>query len=401
MYLDNIGKKYTIKETIGGGGYGAVFRCIRKDDQKEFAIKKIEKSLWNIKTFIMEFSIYENIEHPNIPKLIDWSDDKTHVYMILPLYDPWNFIRKKSIYDFISDFFSAIIIIHENKIYHGDIKTYNIVYDKINDRYLVIDFGISRYSDGCVTQISTTPPFEDPEYVYYKYNRIESELYPVAITICDFYCLYNKLPVKNKLIKTNDDKLNRILDDLTIGVDHRLSCLEIAKKYKINVVDGFFSSFSPTIKPSNCTPIFEEIVTKFLSFKLEIKSQYIFTGIQIFKVLYQQYQLNYGREMKVNVGLQYLYNCIYLISSLYFDEQYTRVKKNKDGDEFLPNIEYLLIILSMVPNYLHPKSPYDRVNYAEELKQFIPTLKTCTSTIRITRGGTRYKNMLFSQLIKL
>lgn len=46
----------------------------------------------------------------------------------------------------VREILSALLILHEHEISHNDLNFYNILYDQEGDRYVVIDFSLSRFN---------------------------------------------------------------------------------------------------------------------------------------------------------------------------------------------------------------------------------------------------------------
>jgi hypothetical protein len=61
-------ENYSVKEKLGKGSYGEVFRCIDKDTGEEFAFKigKYRTSETERRSFRNEISVLKRLDHPNI-----------------------------------------------------------------------------------------------------------------------------------------------------------------------------------------------------------------------------------------------------------------------------------------------------------------------------------------------
>eukprot|EP01068_Selenidium_serpulae_P004818 Selendium_serpulae@DN3762_c0_g1_i1.p1 len=155
-----LNERYLItQEIIGTGINGAVRVATHKDTKKRYAVKTL--SLEGIKTrrrsmLHNEVSIYLQLDHPNIAKLIEVfeeSDKAIHLIMELctgkELYDRLASKRKYSEADakkVTREMLSAINYCHKRRICHRDLKLENWVYASPDEAapLKLIDFGFSR-----------------------------------------------------------------------------------------------------------------------------------------------------------------------------------------------------------------------------------------------------------------
>jgi len=208
----NIGS-YRIKELIGKGGMGAVYKAERStgDFSHEVAIKLIRPGVLStplVERFARERQTLANFSHPYIARLFDGgtTDDGTP-YIIMEFVDgasitEWVNLRDKSTAERLTLFkhaCEAIRYAHQNLIVHRDITPNNVLVTKHGDVKL-IDFGIAKSveghgafntSDNSLNSLSFTPGFAAPE---------RSKGAP-ANTLSDIYSLGRLLSV---LIKPAD-----------------------------------------------------------------------------------------------------------------------------------------------------------------------------------------------------
>lgn len=423
-YQVDIRQIYKTHEILGEGVYGVAYRATRLIDGKEFVIKKLIKSEENfgsketagskqvVDSFIREYTIYTNVNHINIPKLIDWSFDKDYLYIVFPLYKNWDYKSGRSVEGFISDIFSAVICLHDNGILHGDLKIDNVVYDEKMGKYLIIDFGISRYAYQfsdlyMVHGIVNADQYRDPEYkidVKYKnddiktiiYNDIKTELYSIAILIVNYFFL-SKLGNRHshyKLTKLQDKKIDAIISDLTKSVDFRNSLREIAIKHKIPITQGTYNRDNSSLPIKICSETYITIIDIFNKItQFKVQSAFVFLGVQLFKMVYHCFIECYLREPTIKEGFKLLMGSIYISNNLYYNTNMGKIKVVYENIEYTfdpyGELNVLLHIMILTPESLHPyTASLAMSSSAEELKQFLPTFYTCNEKIpKLNYGG--------------
>ena len=161
-------KNYEIKEAIGAGGFGRVFKAFDKINKRECALKILDKKYINKsneKDYLLnstdnEIKIQKLCKSKNVVELYDSFETKKSIVIVMELLDcdfdtyMKHFIENDEIpycFDFIQKFFidlnNAIKILYKNHIMHRDIRPANIFIKKEND-YIIPklgDFGISTF----------------------------------------------------------------------------------------------------------------------------------------------------------------------------------------------------------------------------------------------------------------
>lgn len=168
---------YEIREQIGAGGFGAVYRAFQPILKREVAIKVILPEYANSPDFIRRFEIEAEVvarlEHPHIVPLFDYWREPDSAYLVMRLLRGGtlqdiiedNTPSLEQIADIMDQIASALHISHRNGVVHRDIKPGNILLDEDGNAYLT-DFGIAQSTDyesitgdeGITGSISHTPP---------------------------------------------------------------------------------------------------------------------------------------------------------------------------------------------------------------------------------------------------
>ncbi|MCB9453078.1 MAG: protein kinase [Anaerolineaceae bacterium] len=148
-------KGYELRERIGAGGFGAVFRAYQSTVGREVAVKVILASLTNQPEFIRRFEgeaqLVARLEHPHITPLYDYWRDPDGTYLVMRLLrggslrdalvnGPYDLRTAAQLLDQVA---GALSLAHRNNVIHRDIKPGNILLDEDGNAYLT-DFGIAK-----------------------------------------------------------------------------------------------------------------------------------------------------------------------------------------------------------------------------------------------------------------
>lgn len=164
--------KYTIKKTLGGGGFGTTYLATEKPSGKLVAIKTLNAtqqgkanftSLQN--KFVQEAFRLAKCRHPHI----------VSVYTVFPEGDLWHlvmeYVEGKNLADYleargilsetealriIGEIGDALSYLHGEGLLHRDIKPQNIMLRRDNSKAVLIDFGLAREFSTGYTQSLTS-----------------------------------------------------------------------------------------------------------------------------------------------------------------------------------------------------------------------------------------------------
>src|SRR5215468_6666216 len=90
-YINRIIKGYELREQIGAGGFGAVYRAHQPSVGREVAIKVILPERANnldfIRRFEVEAQVIARLEHPHIVPLYDYWRDPDGAFLVMRWLD--------------------------------------------------------------------------------------------------------------------------------------------------------------------------------------------------------------------------------------------------------------------------------------------------------------------------
>lgn len=188
-------KDYDIKEMIGVGGFGEVYRAYQQSLNREVAIKVISPTIAQQPDFIRHFEAeaqrIAHLEHMNIVPLYDYWRDPNGAYLIMRYLRAGNLgsSLNKRHYELrvaggvLSQIASALHVAHRNYIIHQNIKPTNILMDNDGNAYLS-DFSIFNRQNRLDGKESThAASYVAPEQVRGEAITPQTDIYSLGIVL--------------------------------------------------------------------------------------------------------------------------------------------------------------------------------------------------------------------------
>jgi len=177
-----VGGSYTLREKIGEGGMGAVWRATQKTIERDVALKIIHPSLVSPtlrKRAEDEIRVLGQLNHPGIVRIFaaGFHEDPRHgtiPYFAMELVEGVSLNRwarehrgdRRRILEAVSALCESVQAAHDRRIVHRDLKPANIMV-RGDGRPVVLDFGISRLVGMAEADephiFSGTPQYAAPE----------------------------------------------------------------------------------------------------------------------------------------------------------------------------------------------------------------------------------------------
>lgn len=155
---------WKLGRVFNNGAFGIIRECFNIDDANEVRAVKIisiRKSRSCLKNFKSEIIMWSKLKHKYIVPLIDVKITIDNIFLIMPLYNEGSLFDKVKhwennnvsldrrcniILEYVQIITESIKYLHDNGIYHGDIKLENFLLDK--NVPLLCDFGMCNYDTG-------------------------------------------------------------------------------------------------------------------------------------------------------------------------------------------------------------------------------------------------------------
>ena len=131
---------YEELSTLGEGAYGIVKKvCLKNNKETIRAMKIISKQnvvKGQINKLFEEIEILRKLEHPNIMKIYEYFIDENNLYIISEFCDEGDLLGKMKklnkmselvVKYLMSQILDALLYLHANRVFHGDIKLENIM----------------------------------------------------------------------------------------------------------------------------------------------------------------------------------------------------------------------------------------------------------------------------------
>ncbi len=209
-------ERYEIKDKIGQGGLGAVYRAIDGQLKREVALKRLlpageegpaEDEVDNL---LKEATTLSALQHPNIVTVYDVGTDEKGPFVVMELLKGETFdetvergaLTEKDFRNVVAQTMEALVAAHHEGIVHRDLKPSNLMVNWLPSgkfQIKILDFGLAKFSKKPAVQtIDQTDAilgsiyFMAPE----QFERVpldaRTDLYSIGALY--YYCLTGEYP---------------------------------------------------------------------------------------------------------------------------------------------------------------------------------------------------------------
>src|ERR1017187_3591440 len=189
--------RYEVREILGQGGMGLVYRAYDTVVRREVAVKTILDipDPASLQLFYKECDVLASMSHPNIVEIFDIGEfeeeGKKKPYFVMPLLPGTtldHFVRKSSHHltvertvEIISQTCRGLQAAHERGLVHRDLKPSNIFVME-DDSVKIIDFGVAHMADTHTTRAQKgTLLYMSPEQIQLKALSSASDIFSLSV----------------------------------------------------------------------------------------------------------------------------------------------------------------------------------------------------------------------------
>jgi HAMP domain-containing protein/predicted Ser/Thr protein kinase len=206
-----LSNRYDIKEVLGAGGMGMVFRAWDRELQESVAIKTLKPEVMDassIERFKQEIRLARKIAHRNVVRNYDLGESDGMLYITMEYVEGTSLeklIRQRGklpigvAMTIGKQLLRALEAAHEMGVIHRDVKPQNIVVDPTGS-VKVMDFGIARLAESkqqeqkgltAAGSVIGTPQYMSPEQLMASDIDARADLYAAGAVI--FECLTGRV----------------------------------------------------------------------------------------------------------------------------------------------------------------------------------------------------------------
>lgn len=249
-------ERYRIREFIGRGGMGSVYRVEDTVEKRDVALKILNSNIADEDTaerFKREIEILSRINHSSVPKIYGWGKAGAELYFVAEFIEghdlkseirkqgPWPAPQAAMLAATVAD---CLAVAHAKGIVHRDVKPHNIMIS--GEKVYLLDFGVARAKGQDMATLTKTgmivgtPEYMSPEQ-FSSHNVDErSDIYSLGVVL--FELLTGKLPfdgqtpvaIAMKHMQEPSPPPRLIRSDIPVWIDRIvLRCLEkdLKKRY--------------------------------------------------------------------------------------------------------------------------------------------------------------------------
>jgi ABC-type amino acid transport substrate-binding protein len=201
--------RYRLRDQLGSGGMGTVWRATDEFLEREVAIKEVtllnavEESAPAFQRTLREARVSARLRHPNIVTVYDVVLEAGRPWIVMELIDGPSLaevverdgpLTERRVTDIARQLLAALASTHDKGILHRDVKPANVLLD--GDRVVLTDFGIAVVEGGtaltATNQLIGSPQYLPPERINGQEAGAPSDLWALGVTL--FYAITGKSP---------------------------------------------------------------------------------------------------------------------------------------------------------------------------------------------------------------
>lgn len=182
--------RYRIITLLGQGAYSEVYLAEHINLKVFRAVKCINRHLDSYGIAIREANVLKNLRHPAIPIIYDIEENEDCVCIIEEYVEGMSLnslisthkrISLRRIIQLVLQICDVVGYLHDNNIFHADIKPENILYSK--GRIYLIDYGNARMTEEMVNLNIGTRGYAPPELYTHSSMEAAGDIYSIGVVM--------------------------------------------------------------------------------------------------------------------------------------------------------------------------------------------------------------------------
>jgi tRNA A-37 threonylcarbamoyl transferase component Bud32 len=238
--------RYELREMIGEGSFGAVYRAWDPQLESELAIKILHQKTTDARlkaNLLAEGRALARIRHPNVVRVLGIESNGDRVGLCM------DFVRGQTLNEVMrsqgkmsaveavlvgQDVCGALAAVHRAHFVHRDIKAKNVIREH-GGRFILMDFGAGRDARSGARDLIGTPVYMAPEVLEGSPASPGSDVYSVGVLL--FYLVTGEYPVNG-----------HSLDDLRIA--HRQGDRRFLTEVRTDLPAPFVRTVERALSPN-------------------------------------------------------------------------------------------------------------------------------------------------------
>ena len=192
-----VGGRYELKDALGQGGMGIVYRAFDCSTRRDVALKTMHDAAnpLAVELFSKEWSVLASISHPNIVDILDCGEFETkgqrRPYFVMPLlpgktlehliHSSSQRLTVTRIVEILRQTCRGLQAAHERDLVHRDLKPSNIFVME-DDTAKIIDFGVVHLvGSQSITGLKGTVQYMAPEQLEFQGATPQSDIFSLGV----------------------------------------------------------------------------------------------------------------------------------------------------------------------------------------------------------------------------
>ncbi len=207
-----------LRERLGSGNYGEVYRALERPLDREVALKLLKKPASSLddNQIVHEARLLARINHPNVVQVFGVAVYEQRVGLWMPLIRGTTLAQQLAQHGPFSaqeatvigiDLCSALAAIHEKGLIHRDIKAQNVMRQD-GGGIVLMDLGTGRYinrADRVSGDLIGTPMYLAPEIFQGEAASVLSDIYSLGVLL--YHLVTNSYPIQAETVEELQDRL--------------------------------------------------------------------------------------------------------------------------------------------------------------------------------------------------